>query len=253
MECSVRVMKGPNSGTSCKLKPGVNLIGRGAKSVLPLTSPDISWEHLSITRNGDEYIVENLSAAGTYLEDARIVAPVKLRPRDQLRLSKDTLLRFESTDAVSGGLFSGAKGTAILVVFVLAIIAGIFAIFAHSPGDPDWNGAYNRINAWMSTEVRAQRMPADAQRLFENAWRLELAEDYAGSQPLWLRLRMLLDTVEDKESLARLSAENPNALGKMLSPLPNAPADPSDDDMAAALNQFVTRRLTWSTLQLKAK
>src|SRR5882762_1900210 len=96
MDCILKVIKGPDAGTSCKLQPGPNLVGRSMKAALKLTPSDISWEHLAVNRNGDQCLAENLSASGSYIDDARLTGPVKLRPRDQVRLSKDTVLRFET-------------------------------------------------------------------------------------------------------------------------------------------------------------
>ena len=95
-------------------------------------------------------------------------------------------------------------------------------------------------------------MPADVPKMFANAWRLELAEDYAGSRAAWVRLRMLLDTANDRYGFASASADHPNALQRMLTPPSGPQIEPTEREMAAALNQFVTRRLTWATLQAKS-
>jgi hypothetical protein len=47
------------------------------------------------------------------------------------------------------------------------------------------------------------------------------------------------------------SAEHPNALNQLLNPESTHPADPSDDEMTAALSQFINRRLTYATVSSK--
>ena len=70
MDCLIRVIKGPDTGASVPLPGGIVVMGRSPKAGLRLSSPDISWEHAQIVRNGTDCTLENLSAAGTYLGDA---------------------------------------------------------------------------------------------------------------------------------------------------------------------------------------
>lgn len=255
MTCIIRVIKGPDTGASCRLQPGTHLIGRSLKASLRLTPTDISYEHATITVTGDDYVVENLSALGTYLDDAKITGPVKLRPRDQLRLSKDTVLRLESEGA-DAGLLSSRKGIMTLLVLILMVVLGlvIWSVTLEDKPTDDWPHAYNELAPWVSREVAAKRMPADATRLFQNAWRLEQSGDYERSAPLWLRLQMLLESLEDRRAIIAASTAHPKALQEMLNPTPGvASAEPSDEQMSAAFSQFVTRRLAWSSRQSKPK
>src|SRR5262249_498192 len=130
MECSIRVIKGPGSGDNCPLKPGINLFGRSPKAALTLSSPDVSYEHFSITGSGDQCVVENLWGAGTYIDDVSLTAPVKLRPRDQIRVSKDTVLRYETTGGGEGGVFSGTGGILLLCLVVVGLVAGVWVLIA---------------------------------------------------------------------------------------------------------------------------
>jgi hypothetical protein len=254
MDCTVRVIKGPDAGVECRLKPGPNLVGRSLKAALTLSAPDISWEHLSITRTGDQYVVENLSAVGTYLDDARLTGPVKLRPRDHLRLSKDTVLRFEPAAGSSGQISPATKILAVVVILGCSA-ALLWAMFAPQTGNADWAGAYLKVDAWVDQQVRAKLLPPDARRLFRDAWRLEQSMDFADSRPVWLKLRLLLESPEVKLPILPDAMEYPAALKTMLTPkLPSAPAPEfTDDEMAAAFAEFIGRRLDWSTLQTKTK
>jgi len=257
MDGSVRVIKGPDAGLNCKLKPGVNIVGRSSKAALTLTSPDISWEHFSITRNGDQYLVENLSAMGTYLDDSKITGPIKLRGRDQLRLSKDTVIRFESGGALDGGLLAGGRGIALLCGIAVALIAAVvFMVINSRAVQPNWPGAYLQLQAWVSQEADAKlkpdiRLPPETLHLFQDAWAREQAGDYVAANRAWLRLRLLLEHLQDDGKLPMDSPEHATALKNLLIPPPGVPEEPSFDDQAAAFKQFVSRRLALCTEQAK--
>lgn len=261
MDGSVRVIKGPDAGVSCKLKPGVNIIGRSSKAALTLTSPDISWEHFSIIRNGDQYLAENLSAMGTYLDESKITGQIKLRSRDQLRISKDTVIRFDSGGTLDGGLFAGGRGIALLVGIALAIIAGVVLMIIHSrAAQPNWDAAYVQLNAWVQQQVEPddpkmvpvdKRLPPETLHLFQNAWALEQSHDYLASNRVWLRLRLLVEHLQDDQKLPLDSPDNVHALRNLLIPPPGPAWEPSNDELAAAFKQFVIGRLAWSTEQAK--
>jgi len=253
MDCILRVISGSDAGTTARLQPGSNLIGRSPKAALRLKPGDISYEHCTITRAGDEYVVENLSALGTYLDDAKLSGPVKLRPRDELRLSKDTVVRLEAVGGESG-LLAGRRGVLATLIILMMGMAGFIAWNVMGPTKlaDDWNGAYYLLEPWVKNEVRANRLSADTTVLFRDAWRLEQAEDYAGSLQIWLRLQLTLDSVEGSQGLQKASAEHPQALQHMLSSRRNIEESPvSDEEMSAAFAQFVKRRLDYSSRQAK--
>ena len=254
MDCIIRVIKGPDTGATLRLQSGVNLIGRSAKAALRLTPQDISWEHASITRNGEDYIIENLSALGTYLDDAKITGPIKLRPRDQLRLSKDTILRFETLGA-DKGLLTNRRGMTILLVLVLLgiFLAVGWEMMLPEKAPDDWSHAYNTLDSWIAKEVQAHRLPFESEGLYRDAWRLDQVGNYEKSSAIWLRLQMELDHIEDQRQFQADAAEHPSSLQRLLTPTPDSatPTELSDDEMGAAFSQFVKRRLNWSIQQAK--
>ncbi len=247
MDCDLRVIKGPDTGTLCRLQPGINLVGRSTKSALKLTGDDISWEHFTITRNGDLYTAENLSSLGTYMDDARLVGPVRLRPRAQLRLSQDTVVRLESADGSSSGWLNDRRVLVLLLVLVL-IGGGIAAVMLggrETPND-NWNSAYTRLVEWIDRKAAAGDLPNTTSARFVNAWRLEQVENYVESRQKWLDLSVFLQENALGYPLLNARANHPGALDKLLNP-PRISADMHDDEMASALMQFATRRLTYST------
>lgn len=81
-------------GTSIRLKSGQTTIGRDAACDLALASPTISRRHAVIARVADGYQVLDVgSANGTFLNGARISAPMPLRPGDVLRIGPYELER----------------------------------------------------------------------------------------------------------------------------------------------------------------
>ena len=72
MDCVIRVISGPELGLEHKVQQGAHVIGRGNKAALRLTPEDVSWEHALVTREGDDYFVENLSSQGTWIGDSKV-------------------------------------------------------------------------------------------------------------------------------------------------------------------------------------
>jgi len=244
MDCVIRVIEGPDKGAEAALPPGTALVGRSPRATLRLTAPDVSHEHLLITRSGDEYFAENLSARGTFIDGRKITGQVRLRPRQQIRLSEQTVLRLEQP----GGSPWQRWRIAILAAAVVLVAAIVFALTrAPSPRktENDWQGAWIVLHDWLRRQTAARRLPADAPALFAEAWRLEQAAVYDSSQKLWLKLQLMIDTAEDRLHMKALSAEHPLALQRLLTPAPEDP-QPTDAELAAAVVQFVNRRLAWA-------
>lgn len=252
MECVIRVIDGPDRGLVHSLAPGETLIGRGERADLRLTAADVSYEHAVITRDGDEYIIQNLSANGTFIDGAKVNGQTRVRPNDRLTLSPQTVLRLERAEG--GGGLAASKGLLWSLVAVLVVAACVVLIWNPLRSDPpvdDWNRAYHYISDWTTREASARRLPAETPGTFADAWRADQARDYARSQKAWVKMQLILESVEDRRRLAELSSSHPDALQTML----NAQTEPSSSDnqqLAAALMQFVKRRLAWSVKQIAA-
>lgn len=262
MDCIIRVINGPDQGREHRLVAGPNLIGRGNRAALRLTPEDVSWEHAVVTRDGTDYYLENLSALGTWVGDARITGRVRLRPRDKVRLTKDTVLRIDAAEG-GGGLLSSRLFLGVLLVAMLGLLAG--AIFYSSRSDAgtasaDWARAYNVLMPWLRQQSTRRRIAPEAVDLFQTAWRLDQARDYKDAQLRWLRLQEILATAEPQlHSLALAEKEigvtqddrrsRMRALQKLLSP-PTPNYEPSDEELPAAMAEFVERRLAWCRDQL---
>src|SRR5580692_4976713 len=103
MDLLIRVIEGPDAGLVQPLQPGPNMIGRGKAAAVKLSVEDVSWEHALVTRDQDQCFLENLSALGTWVGEARVNGRVRVRPGDKIRLTEQTVLRVESAGGSGTG------------------------------------------------------------------------------------------------------------------------------------------------------
>lgn len=244
MDCIVRVIQGLDKDAQAKLPPGPTLVGRAASAGLRLSDPDISWEHLVITRTGDEYSAENLSARGSFIDDAKMATAVKVRLRQQIRLSAQTVVRLEPAE----GAGAGTQKLIALGVVALLLIGGTVAWFmwgksGERPATENWDRAFNILYPWVEQNVAAKRLPADLPDMFVHARRLDQVHQELAARKLWVKMQLDIDRAEPTAQLAAASATHRDALKKLLSPAPGD-GQPGDEDLAAALWQYIDRRVT---------
>lgn len=256
MDCIIRVINGPDTGLTQKVEPGATVVGRGNRAGVRLTPEDISWEHAVITREGDDYFVENLSAQGTWVGDGKITGRVRIRPRDKVRLSRETVLRLERAEG--GGLLASRGFLAAALLMMIAVLVGV-AFYqsgddeAASGSGDDWNNAYFQLSAWLKKQADKGKIGHEVVPLFADAWRLEQAQDYINSKKQWIRLQVMLNASQNLKSAELAEKDKTDqSLGKLLRPT-RPDFTPSDDEAAAAFAQFVRRRLDWSIQQTKKK
>lgn len=248
MDCTLQVLTGPQAGTAVTLQPGANVIGRGPKAQIQIAAPSISYEHALITLNRDECTLENLSSYGTFVNNEKVTGKIRLRSRDQIRLAPDIALRIDNAPGGEGG---GRRSLYMLVtvaVMVTALIVVFFAPWESSGPQVDWDNAYSVLSGHLGKQAQAHRFPANIVPLFDEAWRLEQAKDYQNSQKVWLKLQILLDQSDEQTKIFKTSADNPQALSKILV---NKQPDRvfERDELDAALVQFVKRRSVFAAKQ----
>ena len=74
------------------LPEGEHFVGRDLDLCVPLESPKVSRRHARIVVNGHAVTIEDLdSKNGTYVRGARITAPTRLHPGDEIRVGPFTL------------------------------------------------------------------------------------------------------------------------------------------------------------------
>src|SRR5689334_4238778 len=103
MACTIKILSGPEGNQEFSLNGGESFLGRSQRCTVKLTSPSISYEHAVITREADDYFIENLSAHGTFVNGDRITTKTRIRLRDQIRLGSEVSARITSLPAAAGG------------------------------------------------------------------------------------------------------------------------------------------------------
>ena len=242
MDCVIKIIKGPEEGREFHLSGGETILGRSLKAQVRLTQEKVSFEHAVVTRLGDEYFIENLSAGGTLVNDEKITGKVKLRERDRVQLGPETIFRVENAPG-SGKmtrqrriLFIAAGSAVVLLLVVL-----LFDPFSGSAPRQNWSRANTMLTDWIQSETRAGKLPPEAASLFHEAWHAELVHDKTAGAD-WFKLKVLLAGSDPKTNIVRLSAYHKGALAKLLD-INNHDPQLDHEEMGAALVQFVDRRL----------
>jgi pSer/pThr/pTyr-binding forkhead associated (FHA) protein len=94
------VLKGPSAGETFELRRDTMVIGREERSVdVPIVDPAISRRHARLTRQGDDYTIEDLkSSNGTFVNSKRISGPVLLAEGDVIELGKVARLSYQDLE-----------------------------------------------------------------------------------------------------------------------------------------------------------
>jgi pSer/pThr/pTyr-binding forkhead associated (FHA) protein len=240
MDLTLKIMAGPRTGEETSCGGAETYLGRSQRCGIILNHPSISFEHAIISRVGDEFFLENLSANGTFLNNERITAKTRLRQRDQIRLGTESVLRILSLPGVQ----SGGSKRRLLVIATVVMILLLMAVVIVDPFSNkviyDWPGAYTQLQAYVQKETDAKSFGPETSTMFRDAWRLEQARDRAHSGPIWLKLHILLMESDPNTHIQEAARGRPRALERLLKPAKDDPA-PTDEDLSAALLQFVTQ------------
>ncbi len=96
---SLVVRTGAQAGDTFSLDAPVTRLGRHPDSEICLDDITVSRRHADVTRRGDTYEVSDAgSLNGTYVNQARIEAPITLRQGDELQVGKFRLVFFEKAN-----------------------------------------------------------------------------------------------------------------------------------------------------------
>jgi pSer/pThr/pTyr-binding forkhead associated (FHA) protein len=242
-DCVIKIIQGPETGQEFRCAATETVLGRSPRSHVRLGSPSISFEHAVVVRNGNEFFLENLSASGTFVNDEKVSGRVKLRARDVVRLGQETVARVETLPSVGVEL----NRRRLLVIAVLAMLVLLVVVLVANPLDQrsaniNWQHVYTKLDDWVHAQVSTGKFPQEAAVHLEQGWRLREAGDSAAAMAEWIRLRVMLAGIEDKTGLQAASDSDRGALARLLNPpKEDAARTPTDDQMAAALIQFVSR------------
>src|SRR5690242_5778956 len=81
------VMNGPQAGQCFTVRGEYAHVGRSPDANIRLDSIDVSRQHLRVSRNGGDLLVEDLgSSNGTYINGARLAGTGVAKPGDRLHV-----------------------------------------------------------------------------------------------------------------------------------------------------------------------
>jgi hypothetical protein len=238
MDCVIKIVSGPETGREFRCSTAEAIVGRSPRSLVRLSSTSVSYEHAVITRKGDVFFLENLSANGTYLNNERITGKARLRAKDQFRMGNETMARVESVPASGGSGSSTAILWSVLGVMLLAMVVLVVWDPFSGTSQQNMRGAYGRLQEWTRQQAADGKLPRETPALFQEAWRLEMAGDRTNAAKAWVRLRVLLASTDNVNGYQSAAQADRRALSRLVSPEPKASA-PGDSELGAALVQFV--------------
>ncbi|MEI8197322.1 MAG: FHA domain-containing protein [Phycisphaerae bacterium] len=246
MKCGLYILEGPEKGQGFVLPPGKSsaalggagtLVGRSTRAQVRLTDPTVSVEHALVSRQEDACFIENLSAHGTLVNEVKISGRTRLRHHDRITLSPQTVLRFDSPDAV------GILGRPEVLAVVGALILIVLVLAVWRPWTPTapaahWNQAYDMLQNWTLDQARKRKLPSEAPQLMADGWRLQRGGDPRGAKERWWRLSLMLEDPQgQRQRFVEADQKYPKALRELVIRKGDEPL-PVDDEMAAALKQF---------------
>jgi len=246
MDCTIKIIKGGEGeeGQEFRCAGNETIVGRSPRSHIRLSSQTISYEHAIVSKIGDEFFIENLSANGTFVNDDRISGKVKLRARDRLQFGQETVGRVE---AVPGTAMTSPRRLLWVVAgvsMVLTVILLVVALLQPAQAGVNLGRAYPKLAAYVQEQVERKRLPPQSLEMMRQAWRLEMARDRVNSGAIWRDLNILLASREQETKMEFLQAMHmhPRALAKMASEDDRvASFTPTEPELKAALVQFVAR------------
>ena len=241
MECVIKMIKGPEEGQEHRLSSIESLLGRSPRAVVKCSDPQVSYEHAVVTRSGDEYFIENLSANGTFINDEKLSGKVKLRVKDEVRLGVETSFRVDSTGAEAGQSKRKLLLLAVSVMLILMIVVLVADPFGGTV-QRNWIRSYNALAPWADAQTKSKHLPDRTSDLLHEAWRMDRAGDRSGASKMYFQLKVLLATDERTRHLDESAANYRGALNALQDPKTD-PTTLENDVMGAALLQFVNGRM----------
>jgi len=246
MDLTLKIIAGPEAGQEYICSGPETYLGRSQRCLVRLGSPSVSFEHALVTRVGDDFFVENLSANGSLLNNERLLSRTRLHAKDQLRLGGDTVARVETLPAAAA---AGSNRRLLLGGFVALLVVALVIVV----GDPfssgasaSWLGVYRIMQQWSQDQVATNGMPQDLPALLADAWRLESVGDRKAANTAWMRVQVKFDAWDRKlEAAERLQGvPEPSQSTRGLEQLKSGPKPIlPDDDMRVALKQFVKKMM----------
>ncbi len=84
----IKVLTGPVSGTTYQIKPGDNIVGREANCDLQIPHASISRKHFKITKQNENYILQDLSSSNGTFVNGILVKTAILQAGDKITVNE---------------------------------------------------------------------------------------------------------------------------------------------------------------------
>lgn len=254
------VIRGVDEGKSFPIDDGPCTIGRSPECSVVLHDESVAWEHALVSTEGGPPWLENLSALGARVRGRKIEGRIRLRPRDEIELSEQCVLRVERTATARAAQGPTRLTKILLAVILLAVVVGggmALLVGRSTPRErpvtaEQWRLAYNRIEQRVALWTDNGWFPPEGLAVMREAWRLEQAGDSAAAADRWEALRSMLlplpmpGTASDERTITQAAGSTRAALEGIMGR--NKEADSSDprwntdESLADALVWFVRYR-----------
>lgn len=257
MSFLVTVKGGEDDGKSFAID-GQAIVGRAPGCQVLLSDPKLAWETAALQDQAGRLFIQNLSASGVLVQGQAITASQRLVNGDEIVLTDECSLVVEER-------IGKDKGRVKLPVFlgILAFIGVVFFAVVQAMQEETPPPAKKQLSHWRTAHQRLyQRMeewnargefPEEAMVLFEDAWRLEIAQNQLQAMKRWDIVHAVLITQplpgpnSDRRSIAEVAKFNARALDVVMDFDPNTSLSMdtrwnSDESFADALTWFVKKR-----------
>ncbi|OFZ83708.1 MAG: hypothetical protein A2W21_11915 [Betaproteobacteria bacterium RBG_16_66_20] len=99
------VLSGPAVGQTYTIGPNSAVLGRGSGNEAPVPDPEISRQHARVELTNGVFMINDLgSVNGTFVNGARLDAPVPLREGDRIQLGPLTVMKFSLLDPLEAAV-----------------------------------------------------------------------------------------------------------------------------------------------------
>lgn len=253
MDYVARILEGPDADNVATLSPGRIMIGRSDEAQVKLSDASVSWEHAVVTLEGDRFMLENLSAFGTQINNRKVEAPLAVRPGDEIRVSNQTVLKIEAVSEGESAATSMGMGGMLLAgggLLVVLLLVGWYVLGGPAEDDGIGVAEFQAVELyladWLEQQVADGHAPQLATVRFRDAGRFELMHEYGRAAEAWSQLIIVLAEQpapygDEPNTWVVLAGKHPTALGMLLK---KGTAGADDAVSAAAVFQFAQSKFS---------
>ena len=201
MAFHVTVKGGEDDGKSFKVD-GQTIAGRSPDCSIRLTDPSVSWEHAALHDRAGRLVVQAISAAGLRVNGETVTSEGRLASGDRIELTDTCSLVVAER---IGAEEKRRSGYLLPVTLLLVLLVGAFGIGQALDDDEvpvpamtidHWRTAHRRLVDRMTEWQMRGEFPAEAEALFQDAFRLEVAGNRGLANERWETLRAVLLTLQ---------------------------------------------------------